>query len=42
VAQAEAAGARKVADPVTKPWGQVVAYVRDLNGLLVELTTAGD
>lgn len=31
-----------IAEPVTKPWGQTVAYVRDLNGLLVELATPGD
>jgi catechol 2,3-dioxygenase-like lactoylglutathione lyase family enzyme len=36
------AGAMDVAAPVTKPWGQVVAYVRDRDGILVELTTAGD
>lgn len=41
-ARATAAGAAAVAEPVTKPWGQVVAYVRDLDGILVELTTAGD
>lgn len=40
--QAVKSGAALVADPVKKPWGQVVAYVRDLNGVLVELTTAGD
>lgn len=33
------AGARLVAPPVTKPWGQVVAYVRDLDGILVELSS---
>ncbi|KMO37575.1 VOC family protein [Methylobacterium aquaticum] len=26
-------------EPTRKPWGQVVAYVRDLNGFLVELCT---
>ncbi len=26
--------------PKEKPWGQTVAYVRDLNGFLVELCTA--
>jgi lactoylglutathione lyase len=31
------AGAAPVQEPVTKPWGQVVAYVRDPNGTLVEL-----
>jgi catechol 2,3-dioxygenase-like lactoylglutathione lyase family enzyme len=34
-----AAGAQPVSPPVTKPWGQVVAYVRDLDGMLVELCT---
>ncbi|GIW08121.1 MAG: lactoylglutathione lyase [Dehalococcoidia bacterium] len=32
-------GARLVAAPVTKPWGQVVAYVSDPDGVLVELCT---
>lgn len=41
-ARATAAGATGVAEPVRKPWGQVVAYVRDLDGILVELTSAGD
>ncbi len=36
-AVALAAGAVAVAPPVAKPWGQVVAYVRDLNGCLVEI-----
>ncbi len=31
------AGAAAVAQPKEKPWGQTVAYVRDLNGFLVEL-----
>ena len=33
------AGAIPVSEPATKPWGQTVAYVRDLNGFLVELCT---
>jgi uncharacterized glyoxalase superfamily protein PhnB len=33
-------GAAAVAPPKEKPWGQTVAYVRDLNGFLVELCTA--
>ncbi len=33
------AGAVSAAAPKTKPWGQVVAYVRDLDGHLVELCT---
>jgi uncharacterized glyoxalase superfamily protein PhnB len=32
-----AAGAEPVSPPETKPWGQVVAYVRDANGVLVSL-----
>jgi catechol 2,3-dioxygenase-like lactoylglutathione lyase family enzyme len=39
-ARAVAAGAVPVAEPVTKPWGQVVAYVRDGDGVLVELCSA--
>jgi lactoylglutathione lyase len=31
------AGATKVAEPKTKLWGQTVAYVRDPDGVLVEL-----
>jgi lactoylglutathione lyase len=31
------AGALAVLAPVAKPWGQVVSYVRDLNGFLVEI-----
>jgi lactoylglutathione lyase len=31
------AGATKVAEPKTKPWGQTVAYVRDPDGVLVEI-----
>lgn len=36
---AVAAGATEVKGPVTKPWGQTVSYVRDLNGVLVELAS---
>lgn len=32
-------GATPVIEPIEKPWGQTVAYVRDLNGFLVELCT---
>jgi len=32
-------GAAAVAAPKTKPWGQTVAYVRDLDGNLVEICT---
>ncbi|MFN8592780.1 MAG: VOC family protein [Thermomicrobiales bacterium] len=34
-----AAGATPLAPPMTKPWGQTVAYVRDPEGMLVELCT---
>jgi catechol 2,3-dioxygenase-like lactoylglutathione lyase family enzyme len=34
------AGARLLAPPTTKPWGQTVAYVRCPDGTLVELCTA--
>lgn len=37
--RALAAGAAAVRAPETKPWGQIVAYVRDINGCLVELCT---
>ena len=33
------AGAVPVVPPGARPWGQVVGYVRDLNGVLVELCT---
>lgn len=38
-AKAIAAGATAVTEPKTTHWGQRIAYVRDLNGLLVELCT---
>ncbi len=38
--RAVAAGAQPVQPPQEKPWGQVVGYVRDLNGVLVELCGA--
>lgn len=37
--RAVGAGAVPWAPPSVKPWGQGVAYVRDLNGMLVELCT---
>jgi lactoylglutathione lyase len=37
--QAVAAGATATNPPEQKPWGQTVAYVRDLDGILVELCT---
>jgi uncharacterized glyoxalase superfamily protein PhnB len=30
-------GATPLSQPTKKPWGQVVSYVRDLNGCLVEI-----
>jgi lactoylglutathione lyase len=30
-------GAIAVKEPTVKPWGQEVAYVRDLNGIIVEI-----
>jgi lactoylglutathione lyase len=35
--QVVASGAAEVKPPETKPWGQIVGYVRDLNGFLVEI-----
>lgn len=32
-------GAQGEVEPVAKPWGQTIAYVRDLNGFLVEICT---
>lgn len=37
--KALAEGAQSVREPKAAPWGQLVAYVRDLNGVLVELCT---
>lgn len=36
-ASAVSAGAAPLAEPERKPWGQVVSYVRDLNGVLIEI-----
>ena len=41
-ARATAAKMTGVGEPVEKPWGQVVAWVRDPNGILVELATPMD
>lgn len=38
-AKAIAAGAREMAAPSQKPWGQVVSYLRCPDGTLVELCT---
>jgi catechol 2,3-dioxygenase-like lactoylglutathione lyase family enzyme len=37
--RALAAGAMPVSPPASKPWGQVVAFVRDKDGIIVELCT---
>jgi uncharacterized glyoxalase superfamily protein PhnB len=31
------AGAELIASPEEKPWGQTVAYIRDFNGILIEI-----
>ena len=38
-ARAVSAGAKELAAPVQKPWGQTVSYVRCPDGVLVELCT---
>jgi lactoylglutathione lyase len=35
--QAIEAGATLVSEAKTKPWGQTVAYIRDLDGFLIEI-----
>lgn len=37
--RAVAAGATPVCPPALKPWGQTVAFVRDKDGIVVELCT---
>jgi len=39
VDKAVGAGATLILAPEERPWGQTVAYVRDLNGVLVEICT---
>ena len=39
-AQALKAGPILMKEPAQKPWGQIVGYVRDINGFLVEICTA--
>jgi lactoylglutathione lyase len=39
VAVAVKGGAKVVEKPKTKPWGQVVAYLRDPDGFLIEVCT---
>jgi lactoylglutathione lyase len=38
-ARAVKAGAKAMSEPALKPWGQTVAYLRDMDGHLVELCT---
>ena len=38
-ARAVHAGMRPVVEPLTKPWGQVVGWVVDGNGILVEIAS---
>jgi uncharacterized glyoxalase superfamily protein PhnB len=38
-ARAVAAGAEVVKEPEHKPWGQITGYLRDHDGILVELAT---
>lgn len=40
VQKATSFGAILVTEPKKKPWGQVVAYVRDTDGFLLEICTA--
>ncbi len=35
--KAISAGATSISEPCEKPWGQTVAYVRDIDGVIVEL-----
>lgn len=37
--KAVAEGANLVEPPKTKPWGQTVAYLRDIDGFLIEICT---
>ena len=39
VSNALNAGATIVENPKTKPWGQIVAYLRDIDGFLIEICT---
>ena len=32
-------GAEQLEETVTKPWGQEVGYLRDLNGFVIEICT---
>lgn len=39
VQNAMAEGATLITEPKQKPWGQIVAYVRDIDGFLIEICT---
>ena len=39
VQKATSFGAIMVKEPTQKPWGQIVAYLRDLDGFLIEICT---
>jgi lactoylglutathione lyase len=39
IKSALSAGGTLLENPKTKPWGQVVAYVRDIDGFLIEICT---
>jgi len=39
VQKATSFGAVLIKEPTQKPWGQIVAYVRDLDGFLIEICT---
>lgn len=39
VTHAVKSGAELIASPEEKPWGQTVAYVRDFNGILIEIAS---
>ena len=39
VQKATSFGALLVKEPTQKPWGQIVAYIRDLDGFLIEICT---
>ena len=33
-------GATVIEEPKQKPWGQIVAYIRDIDGFLIEICTS--
>lgn len=37
--QAVKSGAELIASPEEKPWGQTIGYVRDFNGILIEIAS---